>query len=224
VLRSTTGAIIARGEMRQLARSDRTESYLSFAFKDGSQHEETTTFTERDVFRLVSYRVRQRGRSFPTQLEASLDASGQYRVASREGDEAEKVDEGRVELPDDIANGLVLLLVKNLAKGESETVHVVAFGPKPRLVGLKLVPDGDEPILVAGAKKTATRYAGRPDLGALDAVAKVVGKHPPDYHFWLYRSEPPGFLAAAGPLYPGGPVWRIELTTATWPSARSPRS
>ena len=67
-------------------------------------------------------------------------------------------------------------------------------------------------------------YGYRPRKGALDAVAKVVGKHPPDYHFWLYRSEPPGFLAAAGPLYPGGPVWRIELTTATWPSARSPRS
>jgi hypothetical protein len=224
VLRSTDGSVIALGEMRQVRKDDRIESRLTFAFKDGSQHEETTTFSQRDMFRLVGYRVRQRGPSFPTTLDATLDASGQYRVVSREGDAAEKVDEGRLELPADVSNGMTTTLLKNLGKGESETVHVVAFGPKPRVVGLKLGPEGEDPFVVGGQKKTATRYVGKPDLGALGVVARLLGKYPPDYHFWLYRAEPPGFLAAEGPLYPDGPIWRIEVATPTWPSEPLPRS
>jgi hypothetical protein len=224
VLRSTDGSIIAHGETRQMVKSDRVESRLAFAFKDGSLHEETVAYSQRDVLRLVSYRVRQRGPSFPTTLDASLDASGQYRVVSREGDAAEKVDNGRLELPADVANGMTIPLLKNLGKDETGTVNIVSFGPRPRIVGLRLAPDGEDPFLVAGEKKMATRYVGKPELGALGLVARLVGKHPPDYHFWLYRVEPPSFQAAEGPLYPQGPIWRIELANATWPPAPPSRS
>jgi hypothetical protein len=31
------------------------------------------------------------------------------------------------------------------------------------------------------------------------------------------QDEAPAFVKSESPLYPGGPLWRIELTGPTWP-------
>jgi hypothetical protein len=56
--------------------------------------------------------------------------------------------DGTLDLPPDVYNGLVLTVAKNLPKGASETVHLVAFTPAPRLIQLELAPAGEHKVLV----------------------------------------------------------------------------
>jgi hypothetical protein len=84
ILRSTDGSVLARGDFVQIARGDRVESRLVFRFKDGSVHDETVIFSQRVAFTLLSYRIVQRGPSFPEAVEASMDrASGLHEVRYR---------------------------------------------------------------------------------------------------------------------------------------------
>ena len=53
--------------------------------------------------------------------------------------------------------------------------------------------------------------------GAAGIVAPLVGKQPPDVHIWILGGEAPVFLKEEGPLYGGGPIWRIEQVSPVWP-------
>jgi hypothetical protein len=112
---------------------------------------------------------------------------------------------------------MVLTVAKNL-QGSGETVHVVAFTPKPRLIRLELAPAGEQKVLVGELAKRATHYVFKPQLGtSLKLLATLLGRVPPDYHAWIVTGEVPAFVGFEGPLYPAGPVWRIELTSPRWP-------
>jgi hypothetical protein len=54
VLRTLEGNALADGEVTQVARGDRVTSHLVFRFKDGSVHEETVVFSQRNSFRIIS--------------------------------------------------------------------------------------------------------------------------------------------------------------------------
>jgi hypothetical protein len=85
---------------------------------------------------------------------------------------------------------------------------------------LKLVisPSGTRTYFVEGTKKMSRQYDLKPDLGPLlGVVAEITGKSPPTYHVWMLREDVSAFLAVDGPLYVGGPIWRIELTSPQWP-------
>jgi hypothetical protein len=108
--------------------------------------------------------------------------------------------------------------VKNLAKGASETVHIVAFTPTPRLIKLELAQVGEHKVLVGELAKTASHYVLKPRLGTwLKLFATLLGRMPPDYHAWVLTDEVPAFVRFEGPLYTGGPIWRIEVTSPRWP-------
>jgi hypothetical protein len=47
--------------------------------------------------------------------------------------------------------------------------------------------------------------------GIAGLVAPLVGKQPPDLHVWIKGGEVPAFVKFEGPIYNGGPVWRVEL-------------
>src|SRR6267142_2517843 len=80
ILRSQSGDVLAQGDLIQVAYPDRVENRLVFRFRDGSIYDESVTYDQRGVFTLLSYRVVQRGPSFPETLEASFDrATGEYR-------------------------------------------------------------------------------------------------------------------------------------------------
>jgi hypothetical protein len=66
VLRTQDGEVIADGDVSQVANNGRVTNHLIFRFKDGSSHEETTIFSQRGNFRLISNRVVQKGPSFKT--------------------------------------------------------------------------------------------------------------------------------------------------------------
>jgi hypothetical protein len=71
---------------------------------------------------------------------------------------------------------------------------------------------------VAGSTRKATHYVVHVDIkGLAGLMAELVGKQPPDSHVWIMQDEAPAFVKSESPLYPGGPLWRIELTGPTWP-------
>jgi hypothetical protein len=219
VLRSLDGDVLAYGEQLQIPRDSGIQSRLVFSFKDGSLYDETAFFMQQKVFTLQRYRLVQRGDSFPQPLDASFDrATAQYKITYRkEKDRLEERREGRIELPADVYNGMQSILLKNLPKGASETIHYVAFTPEPKTIELKLAPAGEDPFWLGSIQKTATHFLLKPQLGVLGVLASLIGKNPPDYHYWIDTGEVPGFLAFEGPLYLNGPVWRVELTTPHLP-------
>src|SRR5437868_1634384 len=105
VLRTLEGKAIADGQMTQDARGDRVTSHLIFRFKDGSIYEDTTIFSQRGTFRLLSDHLIQKGPSFKQPVDALIDAStGQVNVRYIEDKGHEKVVAQRLELPPDVAN------------------------------------------------------------------------------------------------------------------------
>jgi hypothetical protein len=209
VVRSLTGQKLAQGDLIQVARGDRVDSRMTFRFADGSVYDEHVVFSQTGVFRLLHYRIVQRGPSFPEALEASVDReTGRYEVRYRaDEDSPEEVLTGQVTLPADVYNGMLSLLLKNLPRRSDTIVQVLAFTPRPRLVKVQLLPVADDPILVSDSPTKVTRWAIRPQLGLF---ASLLISDIPDVHCWILPGEAPAFLKAEGPLYFQGPVWRIE--------------
>jgi hypothetical protein len=220
VLRTLEGETLAAGDLAQAFRGGRVTSRLVFHFKDGSIHDETTVFTQRRNFRLLSYHLVQKGPAFRVPMDISIDGpGGRVTIQYKDEDGKEKVEAERKPLPADIANGMILTLVKNIAPKAQETiVSMVAATPKPRLVKLKITRVGQEPFSAGGPRYEAVHYLVKVDIGGVTGLlATLLGKHPPDHHVWIIGGEVPGFVKAEGPLFLGGPSWRIELSSPVWP-------
>ena len=221
-LRSPAGDLLADGDLLQVVRSEGVDSRLVFRFKDGSLYDETVVFTQSKVFTMTSYRLVQRGPSFPDAMEIAVtregNGKGRYKVTSRRaGSEAETVT-GELDLPPDVYNGMFIMMLKNLPKGAVETVHVLAFTPKPTLIRVELTPQGGETVLAGDRRVPATHFVLKPKLGLVrGAAAALFGKTPPDYHCWIATGDLPAFVAIDGPLYNGGPIWRFETTSPRGP-------
>jgi hypothetical protein len=216
VVRTATGELLASGDLRQVPRDGKVESRMSFRFKDGSVMDETVMFTQQRVFSMETYHLLQHGPAFSEDTDVTMErASGEYRVKTKDHkDGKEEVIDGTLDLPTDVYNGMIFTVLKNLHEGAGETVHYVAFTPKPQLIELDFVPGGTEKISVGNLAKKASHYVLKPKLGTLrKVVATLAGRMPPDNHLWILADEVPTFLKFEGPLYPEGPVWRVELTT-----------
>jgi hypothetical protein len=155
-LASTSGERLAQGELVQRLRNENVESRLTFHFEDGSFYDELLVFSQRKVFRLLSYSMTQRGPSFPSSLEVSFDReSGRYHARTRQRDD-EKTVEGEVEMPEDLYNGMASLLIRN-TDGHA-TRHHLAFTPKPQLLDLESKQAGVDRFSIGALERTATRY------------------------------------------------------------------
>lgn len=219
VLRTLDGDTIAGGELSQLLHEGKVTNQLTFRFKDGSVHDETTVFTQRGTFRLLSYRQVQKGPAFPVPMDVSIDGlESRVSVNYTDEDGEQKVETVQQRLPADVSNGMVLTLVKNILPGTQETVlSMVAATPEPRLVKLKITALGEEPFSAGGIRHQAIHYVVKVDIGGFTGLlAKLLGKQPPDSHVWIARGDRPGFVKAERPFYLGGPLWRIELASPTW--------
>ena len=220
VLRTLEGKTIAHGDLIQVARGNRVTVELIFHFDDGSLYEETTVYSQRDVFRLLSDHLIQQGPSFKESMETSVDVAGGRITVSytdEHGNKRTKIDYLR--LPPDLANGLILTLLKNLPAGTPEfKVSMLVATPKPRLIKLALSTVGEEPFFVAGVKRQSVHYLAKVEIGGLAGlVAPLLNKQPPDFNFWILGGEAPAFVKLEGTLSYGGPVWRIEPAMPTWP-------
>lgn len=218
-LRNLDGSTLADGDLIQTARGTRVTSRLVFHFKDGSLHDETAIFSQRQRFRLLSDHVVQKGPSFPQPLDMSIDAvKGDVTVRYTDEHGEQKVEAEHLDLPPDLANGVILTLLKN-ARPEAppKSVAFVAATPKPRLVKLAITAAGAESFSTGGTDRKATHYVLKVDLGGIaGVVAPLVGKQPPHSHVWILGGAAPAFVKSEQPLYNGGPVWRIELVSPIW--------
>jgi hypothetical protein len=216
-LKTLDGKALADGDLIQNVSGDRVTSRLLFRFRDGSTHDETVVYAQHPRFRLISDRLVQKGPSFPQPLTMSIDGNGRV-IVKYTDDGKEKTAEEQMELPTDLVNGFVSTFLKNVrANAVPESVSYVAATPKPRLVKLEISVAGTETFKTGVTPRKATHYVLKVKIGGVTGwVASIMGKLPPDVHVWILGGEAPAFIRAEQPLYAGGPVWRIELTSPTW--------
>ncbi len=208
-LRTLDGLTIATGESTQIVSHGRVISRLLFRFKDGSIDDDVTVFTQQGVFRLVSDHHIQRGPSFPKPIDFLIDmTSGDLTFKSEDG----TISKEHMDLPPDVSNGLPPNLLLNILPGTPETkIAYVAPGKKARLIHLSIKPMGTLSFRVGAFRRRATDFTIHVELGGMTGmVAPLIGKQPSDYHFWLQDGVPPVFIREEGPLYEGGPLWRLE--------------
>lgn len=220
VLRTMEGRSIADGDLTQFSRGDRVTSRLVFRFRDGSVHDETTVFSQRREFRLIRDHLVQTGPAFPQPLDMLIDAAtGEVTVRYTDAEGEQKVETERLDLPPDVSNGLIPTLLKNVNPERlPKTLSFIAPTPKPRLVKLKVSSVGREAFSTGRLRRRATHYVLKVEIGGFSgALASLFGKEPPDSHVWIVGGEAPAFVRSAQQLYPGGPLWRIELATPSWP-------
>jgi len=218
-LRSDDGRVLASGDVIQVARGDQVTARVLFRFKDGSIDDETTVFSQHRTFRLISDRHIQKGPFFPHSIDLSIDSrTNQVKVRSSGKDGKEEMNTSHLDLPPDLANGMVPLIVENIAPNAPQTtVPMLVATPKPRLVKLVISPQVEDPFSVAGAPHQGAHFEIKIDLGGVaEVVAPLIGKKPPDVQLWTIGGEAPTFLREHGPIYPDGPSLNIELTSPTW--------
>ncbi|MGA2391043.1 MAG: hypothetical protein ABSF97_18935 [Candidatus Sulfotelmatobacter sp.] len=220
VLSTLDGVAIAAGDLTQIARGDQVTTQVAFRFKDGSQQIETTVFSQRRDFRLVSYRMVQKGPAFknPSDLTVTC-ATGQVTVRYTDNDGKEKVANEHMVLPPDLGNGLIPTLMMNIPEGTQQIeIPMVVAAPKPRLVKIVVNAQGKDAFSVVGFSREALHYVGKVDLGGVaGVVAPVIGKQPPDAQIWILGGEAPLVLRSETLSYMGGPIWRTELVSPVWP-------
>lgn len=218
VLRTMEGKLLAAGDLIQTVHGERVVARLVFQFEDGSVEDETAVFLQRRTFRLISDHYLQRGAIFPKPEDVFIEVStGQVTVRYVEKGR-EKVNIKHLHLPPDLANGMVLTLLKNISPGAKETkVSYLATDPAPRLVHLSIAPQGEEIFSAAGAHRKAIRFTVRVEIGGVvGVIAPLIGKKPADTTVWISTGTVPTFVKSEGPRYVGGSIWRIELTTPVW--------
>jgi hypothetical protein len=219
VLKTQDGKIVATGDLIQVGHGDRVTARMTFRFRDGSIDDETTVFTQRKVFQLISDHHIQRGPSFPHPLDMLLSiATGEVTYRDKDGKTSvEHLDPG----PED-CNGLFIPLLLNLdPKGAPIRLPMVVATPKPRLVHLVFSVEGVAPLSIGGVREKATNFSLRMELGGITGViAPIIGKQPSDIHAWILEGDVPSFVRGEGQFYEGGPIWRIELVAPVFPPDR----
>jgi hypothetical protein len=226
-LKTIEGKLLGSGDLIQTVHGARVTSRLVLRYRDGSISDETTVFSQQKQFRVLTDRLVQKGPSFRTPLEASMDRSrGLVTVKYTNEKGEQKVEEEKFEFPEDLANGILMPLTKNFVKGGvPESVSVIAITPKPMLVKVKFTNAGPEPFSFAGTRRQATHFVLHADIGGLKGLAaKVFGKQPPDSHIWIADGDAPAFIRAATPMATGQEPSIIELSGPVYHGGNPPEN
>ena len=219
VLRAMDGNALAHGDLAQVPHGANVTSHLVLRFKDGSMYDETVDFSQRGSFQVLNYHLVQKGPVFKVPIDMTIDRStGKVVVRYTDEDGQEKEESEQFELPTDLANGMIPVLLKNISRDAKQTtVSLVAATPKPRLVTLVISPEGEAKFLAGGVSHEATQYRIKVEIGGiLGFLAPLVGKQPQDSHAWVLDGEAPVVVRLEGPLFVGGPSWRIEPASPVW--------
>lgn len=222
VLRTMEGTALADGDLIQTSRGARVTARLVFRFRDGSVHDEVSVFSQQREFRLIRYRLIQKGPAFPRSVDMTVDGvTGQVTVRYTDDGEP-KIERERFDVPTDLSNGILPTLLKNVnpARPPRGFAFIVAT-PKPRMVKLEPSVAGAETFTTGATRRQATHFVVKVDIGGITGwLAEIAGKDPPDSHVWILSGEAPAFVKSEQPLYPGGPLWRIELAAPAWPRSQ----
>lgn len=217
VVHSADGQEIASGEMTETVDGDRVNSETTLYFKDGSFYDEATVFSQKGHFRLLTDHLHETGPSFPDACDQRIDAASGTVTTQSLKSGATKPEVRHLKLPNDISNGLLVTVLRNLSPDEQVSMPMLVGGSsKPRVVELTVHSEGQKEFLAASRTITTTHYVVHVTIGGVaGAVASVVGKQPPDMHFWILGGKAPTFIRAVTPLFEGGPVWTFDLASVT---------
>ena len=222
VVRDTTNKLLGSGDLIQIPAGNRITVILSLHFKNGSEYEQRAVFSQGRTFQLLSYRLLQKGPSFKTQQTLSFDTST-GRISVRNTDEHGKqasVDD-HILMPNDLANGILSTLLTNLNADAEHTLSMLVATPRPRIVKLKISSSRQDKYFVGATARNATHFIVDIDIGGITGLAaKLTGKQPVPLHFWVSEGQIPVFLKSEGPLYEGGPAWRVELAGPAWAGSK----
>ena len=219
VVRSLAGETIGQGELTQVLKDENlVESQVVIHFKDGSLYDEKVAFSQQRVFTIVRYHLVQRGPLFPDQIDVSIDrGTAEYKVRSQaRKDGKEEVLTGHFDLPNDVYNGMFVVVLKNLLKEANATVNFLAFTPAPEIIKLKLLLIGEQTVQIGDLSKKAKHYVFKPQIGKIrQFFGRFFGKLPAGFHYdcWIVAAEVPSFVQFEGPLQLMGPIVRIELVS-----------
>jgi len=211
------GKRIAVGDLLQRLHGTTISSRLLMQFFDGSIDDETTVYSQDRVFRFISDHHIQRGPSFPKPIDDTIDMrTGLVTSVDPDG----KTTRVHFKMPPDVYNGMTSTLLMNEdPQRPGAPIAVVVAGPKPRLIHLSTKNAGEVHFTLGGIERQATDFAVHVELGGVaGVVAPLIGKEPPDYHLLLVTGSDPAFIREEGPLYLGGPIWRIQQVSAVVPN------
>ena len=93
---------------------------------------------------------------------------------------------------------------------------MVVATPKPALVKLKISSAGTDRFVTGATARQVAHYVVKVEIGGLRGwIAPLLNKQPPDSHVWILGGEAPAFIRSDGPMFAGGPIWRIDLEAPT---------
>lgn len=220
VVHNAAGEAIAYGDMIQDTNRGVVTSRLTFHFKDGSLYDDTTTFSERRVFRVLSDHLIEKGASFKQPMETWINGrTGEFKALTTDKGKESSVSK-KMKLPNDLANGIIYVVLKNIdPEAPSTKVSLLVGTPKPRIVKLNITHQGERGFAIGDLRRVALHYVIKFDLGGVTGVvAPVIGKQPADMDIWIASEGIPTFLMSRGQLFEDGPIWTITLTTPEWHS------
>ena len=216
VLRSLDGKEIGKGELEETTEGRLVTSKLTLNFKNSSLYQETAQFTQDGTFHVSKFHMSESGPSFKDAMEMTIDvANGTVEVhADEQNSVAEKQRDWseHIHLPQDLANGIVPLVARNMpAAAGKTTVSMIVATPSPKLVHVTISPTALQKFRFDGSRLEATRYAVQVDLsGFTGTLVEMAGRQPAPSFVWMLRGKVPSFLMAQE-AFLGGPVCRIEL-------------
>jgi hypothetical protein len=219
VLRRLDGTIAANGESIQVAHGGDISTRLVFHFKDGSLQDEVTVFSQSGHFHLVSDHLIQKGPTFKRPIDMSIDgASGMVTANYQDEKGKDKTESEHFDLPADLVNGLVPIILKNVPSGvPAFSASMIVASPKPLLVKLAFSDEGQDSFGTGSINHKADRYVVKVEIGGVKGVvAPLVGKQPADTRVWIVGEPCPAFVKSEGPMAEGGPILRTELVSPTW--------
>lgn len=214
-LRSLDDKKLAEGESTETTHDDIVTAHLVFRFRDGSLYEDTSEFSQKTKFRLLHDHLVQKGPSFQQAIETWVDTgTGQVVVRYKTKDGKDHELKQNLALPADLANGMLFTVLKDISPQASlTTLSYLATTPKPRIVKIEVFPEAKK-RLTASSDDEAEVYQLKFKIGGVPGlVARLLNKQPPDTRVWVLRSAAPTFIKSEGPLYDGGPIWRIEVVS-----------
>jgi len=219
VARAEDGKIIANGEFTQVAQGDEVTMRMTYKFLDGSLDEETTTYSQRDKFRLVRNHHIQRGPFFARPSDFSIEAATGMATRRTVGSDGKAHDESaHIDLPDDVSNGFVGTLLLNVARNTAPfRVGILAPVGSGRLIRILISAEGEQQFQMAGQTLKAAVFRIHPELGGIvGLIAPLIGLQPKDVMVWVLEGDDPAVVRIVGQLGGYGPVVSSELAGASF--------
>ena len=216
-VRDDAGKLVGYADDTNVQAGKAWRTRLTVRFLDGSLSDETTVYTQDTSLHMLSDHIVQKGPSFPKPTDMTIDTVKDQVIYHEQKDGKDEIKTEALQLPADLANGMLPLVLQNTPYGTGE--HKVSFlviSPKPRVVRLAIHSEGQAHYRV-GTLRTANHFRIHVEIGGVEGViAPVIGKEPPDMDAWISAGEAPTTLKLRAFLFVGGPLWTLQLISPQW--------